>query len=192
MIFHISQAREKRPLFWAKRHYIQPLRSLLQGCTRRNIKKLYIFNSFSLLDSCSQSLKWSFLGVKNGWATSTLFSFRGFVILISDEHPRPFHMGVPPPGAEHFCVYVVASQLEESCNNDKYWVRVLHTLSQFPSVRLVDFSMLLKKNVEPSTTLKQLYLCNITEKKIIGVTLDGISNSSTGHHHIETPSIQLL
>ena len=66
----------------------------------------------------------------------------------------PFSYGSSPPGAEHSCVYVVASQLEESCNNDKYWVRVLHTLSQFPSVRLVDFSMLLKKNVEPSTTLK--------------------------------------
>ena len=95
MIFQISQAREKRPLFWAKRHYIQPLRSLLQGCTGRNIKKLYIFNSSYLLDSFSQSLKWSFLGVKKGLATSTLFSFRGFIILISDEHPRPFDMGVP-------------------------------------------------------------------------------------------------
>ena len=94
----------QRPFFWAKRHYIQPLRSLLQGCTRRNIKKLYIFNSFYLLDSCSQSLKWSFLGFKKGWATSTLFSLRGFVILISDEHPRPFHMGVPPR-AQNILVY---------------------------------------------------------------------------------------
>ena len=60
----------------------------------------------------------------------------------------------PSPGAEHFCVYVVASQLEGSCNNDKYWVRVLHTLSQFPSMRLVDFSMLSKVDVEPNTTLE--------------------------------------
>ena len=30
-------------------------KSLFQGCTRRNIKKLYIFNSFYLLDSCNQS-----------------------------------------------------------------------------------------------------------------------------------------
>ena len=83
-----------------------------------------------------------------------MFSLRGFVVLISDEHPHPFHMGVPRRAQNILAVYVVASQLEESCNNDKYWVRVLHTLSQFPSVRLVDFSMLLKKNVEPSTTLK--------------------------------------
>ena len=29
-----------------------------------NIKKLYIFNLFYLLDSCNWSLKWSLLGVK--------------------------------------------------------------------------------------------------------------------------------
>ena len=34
-----------------------------------------------------------------------------------------------PMGAEHSCVYNVASQLEKSCYNDKYWVRVLHILS---------------------------------------------------------------
>ena len=32
-------------------------KGLFQGCTRRNIKKLYIFNSFYLVDSCNQSLK---------------------------------------------------------------------------------------------------------------------------------------
>ena len=40
-------------------------KGLFKGCTRRNIKKLCIFNSFYLLDSCNQSLKWSVLGVKN-------------------------------------------------------------------------------------------------------------------------------
>ena len=39
-------------------------KGLFQGCTRRNIKKLYLFNSFYLLNSCNQSLKWSLLGVK--------------------------------------------------------------------------------------------------------------------------------
>ena len=32
-------------------------KGLLQGCTPRNIKQLYVFNSFYLLDSCNQSLK---------------------------------------------------------------------------------------------------------------------------------------
>ena len=40
-------------------------KGLFKGCTRRNIKKLCIFNSFYLLDSCNQRLKWSVLGVKN-------------------------------------------------------------------------------------------------------------------------------
>ena len=39
-------------------------KGLFQGCTRRSIKKLYLFNSFYLLNSCNQSLKWSLLGVK--------------------------------------------------------------------------------------------------------------------------------
>ena len=50
---------------------------LFQGCTRRNISKLYTFSSFYLLDSCKQSLKWFLLGVKEGWATPRLVSFRG-------------------------------------------------------------------------------------------------------------------
>ena len=37
---------------------------LIQDCTLRNIKKLFIFNLFYFLDSCNQSFKWSFLGVK--------------------------------------------------------------------------------------------------------------------------------
>ena len=32
-------------------------KDIFYGCTRRNIKRLYIFNSFYLLDSCNQSLK---------------------------------------------------------------------------------------------------------------------------------------
>ena len=32
-------------------------KGLFQCCTRRNFEKLYIFNSFYLLDSCNQSLK---------------------------------------------------------------------------------------------------------------------------------------
>ena len=32
-------------------------KGLFKGCTRRNINKVYIFNSFYSLDSCNQSLK---------------------------------------------------------------------------------------------------------------------------------------
>ena len=32
-------------------------KGLFQGCSERNITKLYIFNLFYLLDSCNQSLK---------------------------------------------------------------------------------------------------------------------------------------
>ena len=32
-------------------------KGLFSGCTRRKIKKLYIFNSFYLFYSCNQSLK---------------------------------------------------------------------------------------------------------------------------------------
>ena len=45
----------------------------------KNIKKLYIFNSFYLLDSCNQSLNWSLLGVKKGWATPRLVSIKGLI-----------------------------------------------------------------------------------------------------------------
>ena len=39
-------------------------KSLFQGCSRRNVKKLYVFNSFYLLDSYNQSLIWSLRGQK--------------------------------------------------------------------------------------------------------------------------------
>ena len=32
-------------------------KGLFYGCNRRNVKKLYIFNSFYLLNLCNQSLK---------------------------------------------------------------------------------------------------------------------------------------
>ena len=53
------------------------------------------------------------------------WSHLGVSFKISDEQPHPFHMEPlhPPllsPGTEHSCVYVVASQLEGSCKNDKY------------------------------------------------------------------------
>ena len=32
-------------------------KGFFEGCTRTNIKKFYIFNSFYLLDTCNQSLK---------------------------------------------------------------------------------------------------------------------------------------
>ena len=38
-------------------------KGLFKGCTRRNIKKLYIFNLFYLLQSCDQSLNDRFQGL---------------------------------------------------------------------------------------------------------------------------------
>ena len=73
----------------------------------RNIKKLYIFNSFYLLDwldSCSQSSKWSLsYGSKKGLATPRLVSFMGLIQNFRDKHPRPFHMGVFPPRPRALC-----------------------------------------------------------------------------------------
>ena len=48
---------------------------------------MYIFNSFYLLDSCCQSLKWSFLGVKNRL---------GQVQIELRRVSRAFHMEFPP------------------------------------------------------------------------------------------------
>ena len=42
------------------------------------------------------------LGVKKGWATPRLVPFRGFIPNF-DEHPRPFHMGFPPPLPRALC-----------------------------------------------------------------------------------------
>ena len=39
-------------------------KEVLYGCPQRNTKKLYIYNSFYLRDSCNQYLKWSLLGKK--------------------------------------------------------------------------------------------------------------------------------
>ena len=65
------------------------LHNLVKGFTRRNNKTerifiLYIY-SFRGLHKSRSRPDWSLLGVK---------------FKISDEHPRPFHMGVPPPGSE--------------------------------------------------------------------------------------------
>ena len=60
----------------------------------RNIKKLYMFNSFYLLDSCYQSLKLSLLGVKKGWATPRLVSFRGLIQNFRRASP-PLSYGSP-------------------------------------------------------------------------------------------------
>ena len=60
---------------------------LVFGCTRRNNKKERILirysYSFRGLHNVRPHPDWSLLGVK---------------FKISDEHPRPFHMGVPPRG----------------------------------------------------------------------------------------------
>ena len=49
-----------------------------------------MFNSFYLLDSFNQSLKWSLLGVKKSLGHALL----GVQFKIPEQHPRPFHMGV--------------------------------------------------------------------------------------------------
>ena len=51
-------------VFTAKPHNIWPERSPL-GLYSKKYKKYIFFNSFYLLNSCNQSLKWSLLGVKN-------------------------------------------------------------------------------------------------------------------------------
>ena len=53
-------------------------KGLFQGCTRRNVKKLYIFNSLYLLDSYNQSLIWSLRGQKR-LAMPRLVSFRRLI-----------------------------------------------------------------------------------------------------------------
>ena len=73
-------------------------KGLFQGCTRINIKKLYIFNSFYLVDSCNQSLKWSL------WATSRLVSFRGLIQNFRRPSPPLSHGSSPPPGPMINCM----------------------------------------------------------------------------------------
>ena len=72
---------------------------LIQGCTWRNITKLFIFNLLYFLDSCNQSFKWSFLGVKKGWAMSRLVSFRGLIQNFRRASP-PLSYGSLPPGLD--------------------------------------------------------------------------------------------
>ena len=74
---------------------------LCYGCTRRNIKKLYVFNSLYLLDSSNQSLKWSLLGVKKGWATPRSVFLRGLIQNFRRASPPLSYAESPPPGLKH-------------------------------------------------------------------------------------------
>ena len=76
-------------------------------------KKLYIFNSFYLLDSCNQSLKWSLLGVKKSLGHALL----GVQFKIPEEHPRSFHMGVSPRNSTS--LYRPPSPQPKKRNNQK-------------------------------------------------------------------------
>ena len=67
----------------------------LSGLHVKKYKKLYIFNSLYLLDSCNQSLKRSLLGVKKGWATPRLVCFRGLIQNFRRVSP-PLSYGSPP------------------------------------------------------------------------------------------------
>ena len=73
-------------------------KGLFQGYTRRNIKKLYIFNSFYLLDSCNQSLKWSFLGVKKRLGHAQIGLLQGFNSKFPRSISAPFIWKSPPRG----------------------------------------------------------------------------------------------
>ena len=68
-----------------------------KGCARRNIKIYIFFNSFCLLHSCNQSLKWSLLEVKNGWATPKLATFTRFLQNFRRASQLPFYVVVPLP-----------------------------------------------------------------------------------------------
>ena len=70
-------------------------KGLFQGCSERNITKLYIFNLFYLLDSCNQSLKWSLLGVKKRLAHTQIGLLWGFNSKFPTSIPTPF-------GSKHF------------------------------------------------------------------------------------------
>ena len=78
-------------VFWAKRHYIQPKRSIL-GLHAKKYKRLYIFNSFYLLDSCNQSF---FRGPKKGWAPPRLVSFTGSIQNFRRTSPLLSYGGSP-------------------------------------------------------------------------------------------------
>ena len=49
-------------VFWGKCHYIISRKGLFLGLHVKKYKNLCIFNSFYLIVSCNQSLKWSLLG----------------------------------------------------------------------------------------------------------------------------------
>ena len=73
-------------------------KSLFKGCIRRNIKKLYIFNSFYLLDSCNQSIKWSLVGVIKRLGHGQIGLLWGFNSKFPTSIPTPFIRESPPRG----------------------------------------------------------------------------------------------
>ena len=70
-------------------------KGLFQGCTRRNIEKLSIVNSFYLLDSCNQNLKSSPLGVKKRLDHAQIGLLQGFHSKFPTSIPSPFTCAVP-------------------------------------------------------------------------------------------------
>ena len=86
---------------------------LVKGCTeeitkRKNFDSLYLLNSYKQSFPYQPSLKVtvlficqfyklvSFRGLHKLWPRPD-WSLLGVKFKISDEHPRPLHMGVPPP-----------------------------------------------------------------------------------------------
>ena len=86
----------------------------IEAPVRRNIQKLYIFNSFYLLDPCNQSLKWSLLRVKKrGWAMPRLVFFRGLI--------QNLRRASPPLSCEGSPRDLTPSQLTENLEQTNFW-----------------------------------------------------------------------
>ena len=83
-------------MFWAKRQYFKPPRSCLGFCeetqnyAKRNRSQIFFFLLFSLFEAVS------FRGQNLLMPHTPRWSALGFKFKISDEHPRLFHIGVPP------------------------------------------------------------------------------------------------
>ena len=98
-------------VFWAKHH------------SRRNIKKLHIFKSFYLLDSCNESLKWSPLGSKKGCTTPRLVSLRSLIQNFRRESPPLSKAESSPPPLDK-ALYLCMSSSVSTALNGFAWLAV--------------------------------------------------------------------
>ena len=75
--------------FWSHSRY-SGQNAIIFSCKGLSQDSTRIFSSFYSLHSCNQSLKWSHSGVKKGWATPILVSFRGLIQNFLTNIPAPF------------------------------------------------------------------------------------------------------